>query len=58
MWHKNFDMYIQDLGFVISQVDHYVYSKKVGDHFIYVVLYVNNMLLVRNKMDLIKEVKL
>ena len=31
---------------------------KVGDHFIYVVLYVNDMLLVENNMDLIKKVKL
>ena len=36
---------------------HYVYYKRVGEHFIYVVLYVNDMLLVRNNMEVIKEVK-
>jgi hypothetical protein len=30
---------------------------KVGNHFIYVVLYVDDMLLVGNNMDVIKEVK-
>lgn len=34
-----------------------MYSKKVSDHFIYVVLYVDDMLLVGNNMELIKEVK-
>jgi hypothetical protein len=43
-------------GFVRSGVDHYVYSKQVGNHFIYVVLYVDDML-VGNNMDVIKEVK-
>ena len=40
------------------RVDHCVYSKKVGNHFIYVVFYVDDMLLVGNNMDVIKEVKL
>ena len=40
-----------------SQVDYCVYRKQVGNHFIYVVLYVNDMLLIGNDMDLIKEVK-
>jgi hypothetical protein len=42
---------------VRSRVDHYVYSKKVGNLFIYLVLYVDDMLLVGNNMDVIKEVK-
>jgi hypothetical protein len=57
MWYQNFDAYILGLGFVRSRVDHYVYSKQVGNHFIYVVLYVDDMLLVGNNMDVIKEVK-
>jgi len=40
-----------------EQVKHYVYNKQVRDHFIYVALYVDDMLLVGNNMDLIKEVK-
>jgi hypothetical protein len=42
---------------VRRRVDHYVYSKQVGNHFIYVVVYVDDMLLVGNNMDVIKEVK-
>ena len=40
-----------------SKVDHYVYYKQVGEHFIYVVLYVDDMLLVGKNMEVIKEVK-
>ena len=39
-----------------SQANHCVYLKKVGDHLVYVALYVNDMLLVGNNMDMIKEV--
>jgi hypothetical protein len=57
MWYQNFDKYILGLGFLRSKVDHCVYSKQVGNHFIYVVLYVDDMLVVGNNMDVIKEVK-
>jgi hypothetical protein len=57
MWYQNFETYILGLVFVRSRVDHCVYSKQVGNHFIYVVLYVDDMLLVGNNMDVIKEVK-
>ena len=39
-----------------SKADHCVYAKHVGDHFTYAVLYVDDILLVRNNMDVIKEV--
>jgi hypothetical protein len=35
-----------------------VNSKEEGGHFIYVALYVDDMLLIRNIMDFIKEVKM
>jgi hypothetical protein len=57
MWYQNFDTYMLGLGFVRSTVDHCVYSKQVGNHFICVVLYVDDMLLVGNNLDVIKEVK-
>jgi hypothetical protein len=57
MWYQKFDTYILGFGFVRSRVDHCVYSKQVGNHFIYVVLYVDAMLLVGNNMDVINEVK-
>jgi hypothetical protein len=58
MWYQNFGKYILSLGFVRSKVDHCVYSKKEGGHFIYVTLYVDDMLLVGNNMDAIKEVNI
>jgi hypothetical protein len=58
MWYQNFDTYILSLVFVRSKVDHCMYSKKEGDCFIYVALYVDDMLLARNNMDEIKEVKM
>ena len=51
MWYQQFDTYILGLGFVRSRVDHCVYSKKFSNHFIYVLLYVDGMLMVRNNMD-------
>ena len=35
-----------------------MYYKKVGEHFIYVVLYVDDTLLVGNNMEVVKEVKM
>ena len=40
-----------------SKADHCVYYKQVGEHFIYVVLYVDDML-VGNNMEVIMEVKM
>jgi hypothetical protein len=57
MWYHNFDMDIFSLGFVKSKVDHCAYSKEEGGNFIYVALYVDDMLLVRNNMDVINELK-
>ena len=57
MWYQKIDSYIKDLGFKKIQVGHCVYSKQVREHFIYVALYVDDMFLVGNDMDLIKEVK-
>ena len=54
MGYHKFDTYILGLGFVRSRADHCVYSTQVGNHFIYVVLYADDMLLVGNNMDVIK----
>ena len=40
-----------------SKDDHFVYYKQVGEHFICVMLYVDDML-VGNNMEVIKEVKM
>jgi hypothetical protein len=57
MWYQKFDIYILSLGFVRRKDDHCIYSKEEGGHFIYVYLYVDDMLLIGNNMDAIKEVK-
>ena len=56
MWYQNFDTCILGLGFVRSKANHYVYSKHVGDHLFNIVLYVDDMLLIGNNKDVIKEV--
>jgi hypothetical protein len=53
MWYHNFDTYILSLGFVGSKLDHCIYSKEEGGCFIYVDLYVDDMLLIGNNMDAI-----
>ena len=58
MWYQNFNTYVQRIGFVRSKVDHCVYYKQVGEYFIYVVLYVDDMLLAGKNMEVIKEVKM
>jgi hypothetical protein len=57
MWYQNFDTYMLSFGFVRSKDDNCIYSKEEGGCFIYVALYVENMLLIGNNMDAIKEVK-
>jgi len=48
MWYQKFDIFIWGLGFTRSKVKHYVYLKLIGDRVIYLVLYVDDMLLVGN----------
>jgi hypothetical protein len=57
MWYQKFDTYTLSLGFMRSKYDHCIYSKEEGGSFIHVTLYVNDMLLIGNNMDIIKEVK-
>ena len=57
MQYQKFDTYILGLGFVRSKDDHCVYSKQVGNHFINIVLYVDDTLLIGNNKYVIKEVK-
>jgi hypothetical protein len=57
IWYQNFDRYILSFGFERNKVDHHIYSKEEGGNSIYVALYVNDMLTIRNNMDEKKEVK-
>jgi hypothetical protein len=57
MWYQKFDTYILVLGLTRSKVDHCVYFKLVGDHIIYLVLYMDDMLLIGNNKKIIEDVK-
>jgi hypothetical protein len=47
IWYKKFDTYMLGIGFTRSKEDHCVYFKLIGDHLIYLVLYVDDMRLFR-----------
>jgi hypothetical protein len=53
MWYKKYDTYMLGLGFTRRKTDHYVYFKLIGDHLIYFVLYVYDMLLIGNNKEII-----
>jgi len=57
MWYLKFYTYIRGLGFTRSKGDHCLYSKLIGDHVIYLVLYVDDILLIGNKKEIIQELK-
>jgi hypothetical protein len=48
---------MQGLGFTRSKEYHRVYFKLIGDHLIYLVLYVDDMLLIGNNTEIIQDVK-
>jgi hypothetical protein len=57
MWYQKFDTYMLGLGFTRSKDYHCVYFKLIGDHLIYLVLYVDDMLLIGNNKEIIQDVK-
>eukprot|EP00253_Pinus_taeda_P024190 PITA_24190 len=57
MWYQKFDTFIWGLGFTRSKADHCVYFKLIGDCVIYLVLYVDDMLLVGNDKEIIQDLK-
>ena len=57
MWYSKFDTFIQGLGFTRSKANHCVYFKLIGDCVIYLVLYVDDMLLVGNDKEIIQDLK-
>ena len=57
MWYQKFDTYIRGLGFTRSKEDHCVYFKLIGDCVIYLVLYVDDMLLIGNDKKIIQDLK-
>ena len=57
MWYQKFDTFIKGLGFTRSKVDHCVYFKLIGYHVVYLVLYVDDMLLIGNNKEIIQDLK-
>ncbi|MCO5581321.1 hypothetical protein L7F22_035201 [Adiantum nelumboides] len=51
-WHIKFDKYIQSQGYVRSQEDHCLYTRKLNDgSLVILILYVDDMLIARNSKD-------
>ena len=57
MWYHKFDTFIWGLGLTRSKADHCVYFKLIGDHFLYLFLYVDDMLLIGKNKEIIQDVK-
>ena len=57
MWYQKFDTFIWGLGFTRSKEHHCVYFKLIGDCVIYLVLYVDDILLVGNDKEIIQDLK-
>ena len=57
MWYHKFDTFIWELGFTRRKADHCVYFKLIGDRVIYLVLHVDDMLLVGNDKEIIQDLK-
>jgi len=57
MWYQKFETFIRGLGFTRSKTNHCVYFKLIGDRAIYLVLYVDDMLLVGNDKEIIQDLK-
>jgi hypothetical protein len=57
MWYPKFDTYMLGLSFTRIKDDNCVYFKLIGDLFIYLVLYVDDMLLIVNTNEIIQDAK-
>jgi hypothetical protein len=57
MWYQKIDTYMLGLGFTKRKMDHCVYFKLIGDHLIYLFLYVDDILLIGNNKEIIQDVK-
>ena len=53
MWHKKIDTFIRGFSFTRTKAGHCVYFILIGDYVIYLVLYVDDMLLVGNDKEII-----
>ena len=56
-WYLKFDSVVSEFGFVENQVDECVYMKSEGKNFIFLVLYVDDILLASSDVNLLKRTK-
>lgn len=56
-WYKKFDSVISSFGFTENLVDEGVYLKTVGSKFIFLILYVDDILLASSNLKLLKDTK-
>ena len=57
MWYQKFDAYVLSLRFECSKSDQCVYYKSDGDHFLFIVLYVEDMLFFGKGKGMISKLK-
>ncbi len=56
-WNLKFDDVVTSLGFIENKIDHCIYLKVSGSKFIFLALYVDDILLARSDMGLLCETK-
>jgi hypothetical protein len=56
-WHDKFDKTLTSVGFVTNEADKCVYYRYGGDEGVILCLYVDDILIFRTSLELIKEVK-
>ena len=56
-WYLKFDEVVTSMGFKENKVDHCIYLKHSGSKFIFLVLYVDDILLASNDLDMLHETK-
>ena len=56
-WHEKFDKTLTSAGFVVNEADKYVYYRFGGGNGVILCLYVDDILIFGNNIEVIKEVK-